>query len=888
MKKIISFFILLLLIGFSFSCKRENEDKKDEEKNPISCEILGPSEIVLGEVSRFRLSESYDQVKWDISNDNISITVEGEFCLVTGIKLGEAELKATIEDTTITKKINVIEGPHNVTILGFDTITVGEAKSFSYTYDGDNPTSITWSSSNDEIAIVSDGVVKGIKVGKVTINLTIDGNEGSFEVEVVNEKANFDVRYPEVLNINQSARISVFRNGELVDEEAISLTLDTETAEKEYVKINGLTIKGFKAGDATISVNYGGEVVAIFRIVVMNAIQTLQIYGRTEMEMGEYQNLLASIDEPLEYSTSDDKVLLVNNGTVLAVNIGEATITAINPATYEEAEIIITVTRSTEHSFDPSIVSQAYIMLQDMTVEEKIGQMFIMGIDKSGVTDSFISAVQNQHIGNIIYMGANVTDPSKIYGVSTDVQNLMMEYNKIPAFISTDQEGGRVARLQKEATHFVSQMCVGATNDPTYAYKEGLAIGSELQYYGINCDLAPVMDVNNNPDNSVIGTRSYGDNPVVVALYGTNSVNGFKETNTLSCLKHFPGHGNTNVDSHYGLPVITTAKENLFSIELAPFISGIHYGVDAIMTAHIIFSAIDADLPATLSSKVLTDLLRDQLGYNGLIITDGMEMGALDIFGDAGELATKAVLAGAEILTYTTISGAVKGYKGVLASYKSGRISIDIIDKAVLRILETKLKYNLFETKERSTNYSEELSKHKELNLQIAKAAVTRVVGDFNGLESKNEKVLIISPTSGYSFGDYLINSLAYVCQDYLTKEGYKHIDYYTPSNTISNSDKTKLLERLTNYDTVIIAFQNVQKNNITETIEFINEACKKASDSLKIVIVGLDSPYDYIKYRNVTNYFNLYSYLEVNAIAFAKFLNNEYELTGVSPVKLK
>ena len=353
-------------------------------------------------------------------------------------------------------------------------------------------------------------------------------------------------------------------------------------------------------------------------------------------------------------------------------------------------------------------------------------------------------------------------------------------------------------------------------------------------------------------------------------------------------MKHFPGHGNTNVDSHYGLPIITTAKEDLFSIELAPFISGIHYGVDAIMTAHIIFSAIDPDLPATLSSKVLTGLLRDQLGYNGLIITDGMEMGALQNFGDAGELATKAVLAGAEILTYTTISGAVKGYKGVLASYKSGRISIDIIDKAVLRILETKLKYNLFETSERSTTYQEELAKHKDLNLQIAKSALTRVVGEFNGLESKNEKVLIISPTSSYSLGDYLINSLAYVCQDYLTKEGYNHIDYYAPNNTISNSDKTKLLERLTNYDTVIIAFQNVQKNNITETIDFINQACKKASDSLKIVIVGLDSPYDYIKYSGVTNYFNLYSYQDVNALAFAKFLNKEFELTGVSPVDLK
>ena len=248
-------------------------------------------------------------------------------------------------------------------------------------------------------------------------------------------------------------------------------------------------------------------------------------------------------------------------------------------------------------------------------------------------------------------MGANVANPATIAKMSNDIQSQMVASNLVPAFISIDQEGGRVVRLSNGGTHFISNMAMLATNDENNTYLQGLAVGKELRNYGINANFAPVLDVNNNPANPVIGARSYGENPFLVARYGVGLINGLRDSKVMATSKHFPGHGNTSVDSHSGLPVITSSKEDLYKIELAPFIASIGEGIDAIMTTHIIFTAIDSTLPATLSEKVLTNLLRNELGYDGIIVTDGMEMGALQSnFGNSNELAIKAVKAGVDML----------------------------------------------------------------------------------------------------------------------------------------------------------------------------------------------------------------------------------------------
>mgnify|MGYP003298562243 CR=1 FL=1 len=156
-------------------------------------------------------------------------------------------------------------------------------------------------------------------------------------------------------------------------------------------------------------------------------------------------------------------------------------------------------------------------------------------------------------------MAYNVTNPNTLSKMSDDIQNKMLKENNVPGFITIDQEGGRVIRLTNGGTHFISNMALAATNDINNGYLEGQAIGKELRNYGINCDFAPVLDVNNNPENPIIGIRSYSDNPVLVSLFGNKMIDGLQEANVMACSKHFPGHGNTSVDSHYGLPKITSS-----------------------------------------------------------------------------------------------------------------------------------------------------------------------------------------------------------------------------------------------------------------------------------------------------------------------------------------
>ena len=386
-------------------------------------------------------------------------------------------------------------------------------------------------------------------------------------------------------------------------------------------------------------------------------------------------------------------------------------------------------------------------IINNMTLNQKIGQMFVVGFSGTSMPSSLTSAIETYNFGNVILMGQNVSNPLTLKQMTTDIQNKMVSVNGLGGFISTDQEGGRVARLINGGTHIISQMAVSATNNPQNGYLVGEIIGTELSHYGINVDYAPVLDVNNNPDNPVIGIRSYSDDPMQVALYGNNMFKGLTSKGVMGCAKHFPGHGNTNVDSHYGLPIIDSSIEELYQVELAPFISAIANGIDSIMTTHIIFSAIDSKLPATLSEKVITGLLREQLGFDGIICTDGMEMSAVkDNFGGYGETAIKAIQAGCDMLLYTSISNPKTAHTALVNAVKSGQISEERINESVRRILLKKLKYGILDQNYNNSldNFDEYLQLAEEQNLQLAKEAVTNIKGEFNGLDKNPMFVFIM------------------------------------------------------------------------------------------------------------------------------------------------
>ncbi|MFW6229939.1 MAG: glycoside hydrolase family 3 protein, partial [Halanaerobium sp.] len=289
----------------------------------------------------------------------------------------------------------------------------------------------------------------------------------------------------------------------------------------------------------------------------------------------------------------------------------------------EENFIITRFNRGVEYFMDRRIAA--------MSLEEKVGQLFQVGFSGSTVNDEIKDLIENYHIGGVIYFSRNIKNPAQTAELSNNLQQLALDSGSgFPLFISADQEGGTVTRL-KGATHFPGNMALGAAQSKNLTEKVAQATASELKNLGINVNLAPVLDVNNNPANPVIGVRSFGEDPELVAELGMSYIKGLQSEGITATAKHFPGHGDTDTDSHLDLPIIKHQRSRLDEVELYPFKKAIEAGVDSIMTAHVYFPAIEKEegIPATLSKSVLTDLLRDELKFEGLIITDCMEMNAI-------------------------------------------------------------------------------------------------------------------------------------------------------------------------------------------------------------------------------------------------------------------
>lgn len=337
-------------------------------------------------------------------------------------------------------------------------------------------------------------------------------------------------------------------------------------------------------------------------------------------------------------------------------------------------------------------------LVASMTLEEKIGQLFIVAFRKDEKGNNLYTMdehVKNQiekfKIGGVILFSENISTREQTSNLIKSMQSV----SKIPLFISVDEEGGRISRLgnnpEMGVTKLPSAKEIGDTNDPDFAYRLGKKLGSELLSFGFNMNFAPVADVNTNPKNPVIGDRAFSSDPKIAGIMVEQFVKGMQEENISSVLKHFPGHGDASKDSHKGAVVIEHGIERLKGIEFVPFKKGISAGADAIMTAHIILPEIEPDnLPATLSNKILTDLLRKELHYDGLIITDALEMQAIKKHWPCDKASIMAFKAGADILLMP--DSLEKAYNAILNAAVNGDITEDRIDKSVYRILKVKYK----------------------------------------------------------------------------------------------------------------------------------------------------------------------------------------------------
>lgn len=332
--------------------------------------------------------------------------------------------------------------------------------------------------------------------------------------------------------------------------------------------------------------------------------------------------------------------------------------------------------------------------LSNMTLEEKIGQMFMIGIEGTAMNDELESHLAKILPGGIILFDRNADNPEQLLELINSLKKVNSD--RIPLFISVDEEGGRVSRMPPQLHEMPSAEAIGQTDDPSAAYQFGKVQAEKIKAFGFNMNMAPVLDIRSNPQNTVIGDRAFGNTPEKVSKYGMRMMNGIRDSGVIAVVKHFPGHGDTQVDSHYDLPVVDHDFDRLESFELAPFKKAIEDNADAVMVAHILMSRIDAGYPASLSETVINGLLREKMGFEGVVITDDMTMAAITKHYRIEEAAVRSIIAGTDVIMVCHgYDRQAKAVEAVKSSVESGIIDEERIDASVVRILKLKDKYGL-------------------------------------------------------------------------------------------------------------------------------------------------------------------------------------------------
>ena len=521
------------------------------------------------------------------------------------------------------------------------------------------------------------------------------------------------------------------------------------------------------------------------------------------------------------------------------------------------------------------------LILSKMSTREKIAQMMIVALrSDSGnsktatqITPEYAQIIEKYDFGGMIFFTGNINDKEQTVRLINDSQSLAINSkNGIPMFICVDQEGGIVNRVPFGCV-MPGNMALAATGDTSLTKNAAFIIGSEITSLGFNVDFAPVSDVNNNPENPIIGVRSFSDDPAIVSSNVCAYMSGLNDAGCIAALKHFPGHGNVSEDSHTGLPSSALTLDELKKCELIPFKAGIDTGAEMIMTAHIEFPNIEQNtyiskkdgrkicLPATLSHTILTDLLRNEMGYKGLIITDALDMGAIADNFEKTDAAKLAINAGADILLcpvniYKDGSkdtfGELESYISTLEKYvENGEISEERINESVKRILKLKSKKGILDHNNHPS-YEERINnaltcvgspEHRIREWEITLSSMTLLKNEGNVLPingNGNAKTLILIPSEKRrSSVEYALKRL--LALGNASASNTSVICY----NGMSIYNK-ELQNALNASENVLILSQSTEKSSIIESI--IKEVHQ--TEGKKAVLISLNLPYDAALYN--------------------------------------
>ncbi len=546
----------------------------------------------------------------------------------------------------------------------------------------------------------------------------------------------------------------------------------------------------------------------------------------------------------------------------------------------------------TTASTRPPPLTWAQRTLARMTLREKVGQLmmpFVLGNfapEGSETHDRIVSVIEQENVGGLIM---SVGSPSEVAVKLNDLQR----HSKYPLLISADLETGAGFRFTGAvhiptnialggATSFPSLMAFGATGDPRHAYQLGRITALEARAMGVHVPFAPVLDVNNNPDNPIINIRSFGEDPKAVADLGVALVRGLQDYGAVATGKHFPGHGDTGTDSHLELPLIEVGRERLEDIELVPFRAAIDAGMQGIMTAHIAVPAISGEaIPATVSHRVLTGLLRADMGFDGIVFTDAMDMAAVNRLYPRGEAAVLAVLAGADVILMPR--DVTEAVDAIMEAIDEGRLTEARIDESAGRLLRLKEDLGLAEERAVSLEMIPQVvgvPQHMDMAREVAERSITLIQNQRNLLPLLGTRRARVMSVSFRNPGDVLSGRYF----DSRLRGTYPRLVDRSVDESTNSEAYEALLSRARRSDLVVVSVYSNYAGRVElpdATVDFVNELSRRR---ITHVVISFGNPYLLSLFPDAQAYLLAWSSGQFSQQAAADALFGGIEISGRSP----
>lgn len=509
--------------------------------------------------------------------------------------------------------------------------------------------------------------------------------------------------------------------------------------------------------------------------------------------------------------------------------------------------------------------------INELTLEEKIGQMLCLSFHGTEYNEQLQTLIEKYNIGTIIEFGRNIENIKQVYKLNYDIH----KHSKYPIFIGLDHEGGMVRRVMNDITYLPGAMALyNASDEELYTiYNQ---VGKELKLLGFNMNFMPSVDVNNNPLNPVINSRSYSDNANLVAKNGNIAAHAMMDAKVLSTPKHFPGHGNTNVDSHLGLPIVNNTMEEIKEIELKPFQEVINTNVDGIMVGHILYTNIDNTFPSSLSYNIITKLLKEKMGFKGLIITDSLTMSAIYKKYSIRDIIKYSVNAGNDIIMFC---GEANMYdqdtivKEFIDLAKNNEIPMERVNESVKKIINLKNKYQVLLGKNYLTDedFVNKFNKQKVLSNVLTSRSITLIKHDSHLLPiTESDKIISLFPKLSIAS---LIDNTNNI-QISLSK--FLHCDEIIYEEI---KDLENIVQKTKKYDKIILATYNTKLNSFeTKLFDLLNKD--------KVVCIALRSPYDILYLNDCRTYICTFDCSNESLYALSKCLKTNIFSTKL-PINL-